>query len=55
MLSADGKEFMTASGERWREADIAAGGDAAAATAASHRCIAAYTASPDPEDATQEH
>ena len=54
MLSEEGKSFMTASGERWREADIAAGTDAAAATAASDRCIAAYTASPSPEDASQE-
>ncbi len=54
MLSADGKAFMTASGEQWREADIAAGTDAAAATAAADRCIAAYTASPTPEDASQE-
>jgi uncharacterized protein YndB with AHSA1/START domain len=41
--SEDGKLFMTLSGERWRDASIAAGTDEASARAAADRCIAAYT------------
>lgn len=55
MASTDGKAFMTASGEGWRDASIAAGTDHAAAAAAADRCIAAYTASPAEEDIGQEH
>jgi uncharacterized protein YndB with AHSA1/START domain len=47
MVSEDGKAFMIASGELWRDADIASGTDAATASAAADRCIAAYTASPE--------
>jgi uncharacterized protein YndB with AHSA1/START domain len=42
--SADGRRFMTLSGERWGEADIAGGEDEAVARAAAERTIAAYTA-----------
>ena len=41
--TAEGKAFMTSSGEVWRDADIAAGTDESAATASAERCIAAYT------------
>jgi uncharacterized protein YndB with AHSA1/START domain len=51
VASADGRRFMTLSGERWRDADIAAGTDPAAARAAADRTIAAYTAAPEPPDA----
>jgi len=34
---------MTLSSQRWRDADIAAGTDEAAARAAAGRCTAAYT------------
>jgi uncharacterized protein YndB with AHSA1/START domain len=45
--SEEGRRFMTLSGERWCEADIAAGADAAEARAASDRTLAAYTAPPE--------
>jgi uncharacterized protein YndB with AHSA1/START domain len=48
--SEEGRRFMTLSGERWYEADVAAGADEAAARAAADRTIAAYTAAP-PEEA----
>jgi hypothetical protein len=44
--SAEGKEFMTLSGERWCEAHIASGADEAEARAMAERTIAAYTATP---------
>jgi uncharacterized protein YndB with AHSA1/START domain len=48
MASAGGRQFMTASSERWCEADIAAGADEAGARAAADRTTAAYTgAGPD--------
>jgi uncharacterized protein YndB with AHSA1/START domain len=47
--SADGKAFVTASSERWRDASIAAGTDPAEATAAAERTTAAYTAE-QPQD-----
>ena len=43
VASDDGKLFMSLSGERWREANVAAGTDETAAQAAADRCIAAYT------------
>ncbi|MGI9008605.1 MAG: hypothetical protein ACR2FU_20855 [Streptosporangiaceae bacterium] len=43
MSSAGGRDFMTLSSQRWRDADIAAGTDEAAARAAAGRCTAAYT------------
>jgi hypothetical protein len=44
--SAEGKEFMRLSGERWCEAHIASGGDESEARAMAGRTIAAYTATP---------
>jgi uncharacterized protein YndB with AHSA1/START domain len=44
--SADGKLFVTLSSDSWREANIAAGADEAAARAAADRTTAAYTAAP---------
>jgi uncharacterized protein YndB with AHSA1/START domain len=41
--SEEGKRFYTEAGERWYEADVAAGSPADAARAAADRCIAAYT------------
>jgi uncharacterized protein YndB with AHSA1/START domain len=46
MASDEGKQFVTMSSQRWAEASVAAGDDAAAAQAASDRTIAAYTAAP---------
>ena len=46
MASEEAKWFMTTSNERWRDASIAAGTDAADATAAAQRTIDAYTATP---------
>lgn len=46
MASEDGKRFMTASGERWYDADVAAGTDPATARARADRSNAAYTAFP---------
>ncbi|MBC6460602.1 SRPBCC family protein [Actinomadura sp. HBU206391] len=39
----EGKRFLTLSGERWYEADVAAGADKAKARSAADRCAAAYT------------
>jgi hypothetical protein len=50
MGSDDGKEFITQSSDRWRDADIASGTDAADAGAKAERTTAAYTA-PAPEAA----
>lgn len=47
--SEEGRRFMTLSGERWYEADVAGGADEAAARAAADRTIAAYTAAPPEE------
>ncbi|OWV07966.1 polyketide cyclase [Micromonospora wenchangensis] len=44
--SADGRRFMTLSGEAWAEADIAGGTEPQAARAAAARTIAAYTGAP---------
>jgi uncharacterized protein YndB with AHSA1/START domain len=41
--SAEGREFMTLSSQRWCEASIAAGTDQADARAAADRTVAAYT------------
>jgi uncharacterized protein YndB with AHSA1/START domain len=48
--SDDGRAFVTLSSERWREANIAAGADAAAAGDAAERTTAAYTAAPPESD-----
>ncbi|WP_248958045.1 SRPBCC family protein [Sphaerisporangium perillae] len=47
--SDEGRLFMTLSGERWGDADAAAGTDEAVARAAAERTIAAYTAAPPAE------
>ena len=47
MMSADGIRFMTASGEAWYEADVAAGADPAKARAAADRTLKAYTTPPE--------
>ena len=44
--SDDGKAFTSLSSERWREASVNAGTDAAAAKAAADRCTAAYLGEP---------
>ena len=41
--SPDGRQFMTLSSERWRDASIAAGTEETSARAAADRCTAAYT------------
>jgi hypothetical protein len=41
--SAEGREFMTLSSQRWCDASIAAGTDQADARAAADRTTAAYT------------
>jgi hypothetical protein len=46
MLSAEGRQFATLSGQRWCEADIAFGTDEAGARAAAERSIAFYTTDP---------
>ncbi|MFF5174669.1 SRPBCC family protein [Micromonospora sp. NPDC000089] len=46
MGSADGRRFMTASSEAWREASVAAGTDPEQARAAADRTTAAYTGAP---------
>jgi uncharacterized protein YndB with AHSA1/START domain len=45
VASDEGKQFMSLSGQRWRDADIAAGADPEAARAAADRTAAAYTGS----------
>jgi len=42
LASADGKLFVSLSGERWRDANVAAGVSRAEADAAAQRCAAAY-------------
>ncbi len=44
--SAEGRQFMTTSSERWRDASIAAGTDPAQAAAAALRTTAFYTGAP---------
>jgi hypothetical protein len=46
MLSPEGKQFATLSGQSWCEADIAFGTDETAARAAAERSIAFYTTDP---------
>jgi uncharacterized protein YndB with AHSA1/START domain len=46
MLSAEGKQFATLSGQRWCDADIAFGTDEKGARAAAERSIAFYTTDP---------
>ena len=41
--SGPGREFIAGSSRRWRDADVAAGTDEAAAQAAADRTVAAYT------------
>ena len=43
MASAEGRDFMERSSERWRDASVAAGTEVAAAEAAAQRTTAAYT------------
>jgi uncharacterized protein YndB with AHSA1/START domain len=43
VASPEGRQFMTDSGAAWREAQVAAGEDEQAATAAAERCVRAYT------------
>jgi hypothetical protein len=49
MGSADGKAFMSQSGEAWCAADVAGGEDPATAKARSDRTIAFYRGEPAPE------
>jgi uncharacterized protein YndB with AHSA1/START domain len=51
MVSDEGRGFMTRSGERWYEADVAGGGDPAAARPAADRTIAFYTDVPEEQPA----
>ncbi|MGD0243753.1 MAG: SRPBCC family protein [Streptosporangiaceae bacterium] len=46
IASAEGKQFMTLSGERWREAHVASGADETQAREMAARVIAAYTGAP---------
>ena len=50
MASAEGKEFMTLSSQRWCDASIASGTDGRAAQEAADRTTAAYTATPAAAD-----
>ncbi|MEA5362676.1 SRPBCC family protein [Amycolatopsis sp., V23-08] len=47
MMSPEGIRFMTASGEAWYEADVAAGADPVNARGAADRTLAAYTTPPE--------
>jgi len=49
VASAEGKRFMTLSGERWRDAHIASGADQDEARGMAERTIAAYTTPPSEE------
>jgi uncharacterized protein YndB with AHSA1/START domain len=51
MDSDEGRAFMTLSGEQWCAASVASGADEQAATLAAARCLAAYTGSPQDDDA----
>ncbi|NUR10155.1 MAG: SRPBCC family protein [Nocardioidaceae bacterium] len=46
-VSDEGREFVTRSGDRWYDADVAGGADPSSARAAADRTIAAYTAVPE--------
>jgi uncharacterized protein YndB with AHSA1/START domain len=46
MTSGPGREFITQSSQRWRDANVEAGTDETAAQAAADRTTAAYTAGP---------
>ena len=46
IASAEGKQFMTLSGARWREAHVASGADETQARELAARVIAAYTGAP---------
>lgn len=46
--SGQGRQFISLSGERWRDASISAGTEPAGAQAAADRTLAAYTAAPGP-------
>ena len=46
VASAEGRQFMTLSGERWREAHVASGADETQARQMAERTIAAYTGAP---------
>lgn len=48
-MSEEGRRFMALSGEKWRDADIAAGTDQVRAERAAARSIAAFTGAPQPE------
>jgi Activator of Hsp90 ATPase homolog 1-like protein len=48
MGSDEGRAFVVASSERWREASIACGTDQSAAQAAADRTTAFYTGAPNP-------
>ena len=47
VASEEGRQFMSASNERWYEASVAAGTNEPDARAAADRTIAAYTATPE--------
>jgi uncharacterized protein YndB with AHSA1/START domain len=51
MASEAGREFVSASGQQWCEASVAAGTDPADAKAAAERVFAAYTAPPSDDPA----
>jgi uncharacterized protein YndB with AHSA1/START domain len=46
IASAEGRQFMTLSGERWREAHVASGAEETQARELAARVIAAYTGAP---------
>jgi uncharacterized protein YndB with AHSA1/START domain len=46
IASAEGRQFMTLSGERWREAHVASGAEETQAREMAARVIAAYTGAP---------
>jgi hypothetical protein len=49
MMSANGKDFMSASGEAWRAAHVASGVDPASAKERSDRTIAFYRGELSPD------
>ena len=51
-VSEEGRRFVTLSGERWYEADVAGGADEPVARGAADRTIAAYTATAPPKEAS---
>ena len=52
MASDEGRRFMTLSGERWYEADVAGGADPGAARPSADRTIGFYTAAPEDQPAS---